>query len=128
VTEIAKALHVVMRTSHEVATAMQEVGAMTEDFGLAAKDQEISTEHITKTILDVKTSSANILEETVVQREGIQQLRNTMQTISRLTNKSLESSQKITETIEELSTQADVLQKSIERFKLQSAIVSGKRR
>lgn len=118
VTEIADALHAVMLTSREVVTAMEEVGAMTEDFGLAAKDQEMSTEQITKIILNVKNLSSDILQETVVQLDGIQQIRDTMSSITTLANQSLESSQKITETTEDLSSQADVLWHSIERFKL----------
>ncbi len=106
VTDIDDALHTVMLTSREVVTAMEEVGAMTEDFGLAAKEQEMSTEQITQTILSVKTLSSNILQETALQLDGIQQIRDTMDSITALAGQSLESSQKVTETTEELSDQA----------------------
>ncbi len=118
VSEIDDALHAVMLTSREVVTAMEEVGAMTEDFSLAAKDQEMSTEHITQTILAVKSLSSDILQETALQLDGIQQIRDTMDNVTTLANQSLESSQKVTETAEDLSGQADVLWNSVERFKL----------
>lgn len=118
VTEIAEALHAVMLTSHEVVTAMEEVGAMTEDFSLAAKDQEMSTDQITQTILSVKNLSEQILQETALQLDGIQHIRATMTSISTLANQSLESSRKVTETTDDLSKQADVLCHAVERFKL----------
>jgi methyl-accepting chemotaxis protein len=80
----------------------------------------MSTEQISNTILDIKTASSDILQETVLQVEDIQQLRTTMQNITTLANQSLESSQKITETTEDLSTQADLLQHAIKRFKLEA--------
>ena len=120
VTDIDDALHTVMLTSREVVTAMEEVGAMTEDFSLAAKDQEMSTEQITQTILSVKTLSSDILQETALQLDGIQQIRDTMDSITALAGQSLESSQKVTETTEELSGQARALWNSVERFKLNS--------
>jgi methyl-accepting chemotaxis protein len=119
VTEIADALHTIMLTSREVVTAMEEVGALTEDFSLAAKDQEMSTEQITGIILNVKNLSSDILQEIALQLKGIQQMRDTMSTISTLANQSLESSQKVTDTTQGLSHQADALWRSVERFKLE---------
>lgn len=118
-TDIAGALHDVMSTGRRVVGAMEEVGAMTEDFTSAASEQEMNTDQINKEILNINTLTSQVFEETSQQLTGLQKILDVAHDIIALAEQSLQSSQKITGTTEDLSSQANLLLNSVERFKLE---------
>lgn len=118
VTEIADALHQVTSTSRGVVAAMEEVGAMTEDFTTVTNEQEMGSEQINKAIVSINEMTSQVFQETAQQFMGIQNMLEAAKNITVLAEQSLESSQKITSTTEDLSDQADLLLRSVDRFKL----------
>jgi methyl-accepting chemotaxis protein len=120
-TEIADALHDVMLTGRHVVDAMQEVGAMTEDFTSVTSEQEMNTGQINKAISTINTMTAQVSQETTEQLAAIQEAFDATQHISTLSGQSLESSQQIVTTTQSLAEQAEVLRRAVERFKLKSA-------
>ena len=118
VSEIAEALRAVMITSRDVVAAMEEVNAMTDDFTLAANDQETSTEMINNAVTRINRMASSIQKATDKQLSGVRQMLDAANDVTTLINQNLDSSHQIARTTEVLASQADLLVRSVDRFKL----------
>ncbi len=119
VTDIADALQEVRSTSHKVVAAMEQVNTMTDDITVATNAQESSTGKINKTIEHINDMASQIQRATSDQLVGIRHLIEAINQVTVLNNHNLESSQDITNTTNELSSQANILLQSVARFKLE---------
>ncbi len=118
VAEITEALHGLMKTSRSVALAMEQVNTMTDHITMATKEQEKETEHINNAIEHINDLASQIQKATTEQLTAIHQLLDATNDVTNLNNQNLESSQYIAATTSALASQADILLKSVDRFKL----------
>jgi methyl-accepting chemotaxis protein len=120
VTNIADTLHKLMAASQDVSDAMERVNVMTNDITTATSQQESSTRQIKQSIEHINDMASQIQKATTEQLNGVQHVLDFMKDVTILIDQNLESSQHITATTEELSSQADILLRSVDRFKLPS--------
>ncbi len=119
VTEIADTLHNLMKGSRDVSAAMEQVNTMTDDIMTAASEQEASTRQIKQTIGHINDMASQIQRATTGQLTGAHQLLETTNNVTNLIDQNLGSSQRIAHTTGELSSQANVLVHSVDRFTLE---------
>lgn len=117
VSEIAEALRKVMRTSRDVVKAMEEVSEMTDDFTIATNEQEMSTEQINNAVTQINTMASQIRQVTDRQLTGVHQMLDAANDVTALIDQNLESAHQIAEVTELLASQADLLVRSVDRFK-----------
>jgi methyl-accepting chemotaxis protein len=120
VTEIADTLHRLMTSSRSVSTAMEQVNTMTDDIMTATNEQEAGTRQIKAAIEHINEMASQIQKATIEQTEGTHHVLEAISEVSILIDQNLESSQQITDTTGELSSQADILLHSVDRFKLRA--------
>ncbi len=118
VSEIAETVHNLKQTSHQVASAMQEVDRMTNDITTATNEQKATTEQIDQSVGHINTMAAQTQQATSEQLDGVQQVLEVASEVSDLIIQNQESSHHITRTTEDLSSQAALLLKAVDRFKL----------
>jgi methyl-accepting chemotaxis protein len=119
VTEIAGTLYTLMVSSRNVSTAMEQVNTMTSDITSATNEQQAGTEQFKQTIEHINSMATQIEKATTEQLTAVRQLLETTATVTGLIDQNLDSSQHIARTTEELSSQAEILLHSVDRFKLQ---------
>lgn len=119
VAEIADMLSKLMISSRTVSTAMEQVNTMTSDITSATNQQQASTEQFKHTIEHINDMASQIEKATTEQSTAVRQLLETTATVTGLIDQNLDSSQHIANTTEELSSQAEILLHSVDRFKLQ---------
>ena len=120
VTEIAETLHGQMTNSRNLAADMEQVNTMTDDITAATEEQEASTRQMNVAITHINAMASQIQGATTEQLEGVQHVFDSIQEVSGLIDQNLQSSQQIMTTTEELSSQADILMRSVDRFKLEA--------
>ena len=118
VTNIAETLHGLMDNSRQVSVAMDQVDTMTDDITLATNEQEASTKQIEQAIALINEMSSQIQQAFGEQLEGVQRLLESTETVVELIEQNQQSSQRISLTTEELTTQSELLLHSVDRFKL----------
>jgi methyl-accepting chemotaxis protein len=122
VTEIAGTLHELMSASHNVSESMERVNVMTNDITTATNKQEVSTTQINQAVENINDMASPIQKATTEQLSGVHNVLEAMNRVTILIDQNLESSQQITDTTKELSSQADSLLHSVARFKLPAQI------
>jgi len=120
VTEIADTLHELMTTSRNVVVSMEKVNTMTDDITAATREQKASTEQINSASHHITEMASQIQQATTEQLTGVRQLLGTTDYVMKIIDENLESSRQIASTTKELSSQADILLHSVDRFKLRS--------
>ncbi len=120
VTEIANTLHTLMATSRTVVTAIEHINARVDDIALATREEEVSTKQIEQAISYINDMTLQIQHATTQQLAGVRHVLDAMKKVTFLIDQNLESSQQVTHVAAELSSQADILLRSVERFKLSS--------
>ncbi len=118
VTDIATTLHALMATSENVAMSMAKVDIMTNDITRATNEQKTTTGQIDLAISHINDMAAQIHLATSEQLRGIQQVLGLASELMTVILKNQESSAQITNTAEALSDQADVLLRSVDRFRM----------
>jgi methyl-accepting chemotaxis protein len=118
VTEIADTLHEVMGSSRNVSTAMTQVNTMIDDITMATNEQEASTRQISQASSNISDMALQIQKATTEQTKGVHLVLDAMKNVSILISQNLESSQQIKHTTGDLSSQADILVHSVDRFKM----------
>lgn len=118
VTEIAGTLHNLQRTSRGVAESMQAVERMTHDITTATNQQKTTTEQINQSIGHIAAMAAHTQQATADQIDGVQRVLDVTSDVVALITENHDSSFKITQTAGELSGQADLLLRAVDRFKL----------
>jgi methyl-accepting chemotaxis protein len=116
--EIVAALQELQATGQEVSTAMERVNVMTDDITAATKEQEASTKQINQAIAHINDMASQIQQATSQQLIGVHQILEATNNITTRINQNLESAQQVAHTAEDLSSQADMLVQSVDRFKL----------
>ncbi|MBD3309080.1 HAMP domain-containing protein [candidate division KSB3 bacterium] len=119
VTEIAETLHDLRSTSRNVLKAMEQVNIMTLDITRATNEQKTTTTQINQAIAHVNDMVSHIQHATNEQLTGVRQLLQITNDVTNLIVQNLESSQNITHGTTELSSQAEILLRSVDRFTLQ---------
>ncbi len=120
VTEVSDTVHELMTTGHGLSTAMGQVNRMTNDITAATNEQKGSTRQINQAIGHINDMSSQIRQVTTKQLDGVTRVLDITNNVTVLIEKNLESSQQIAHTTDELSSQADILRQSVDRFKLSS--------
>lgn len=120
VTEIADTLRKLMATSRNVVVSMEKVNTMTDDITAATREQKASTEQINTASHHITDMASQIQQATTEQLTGVRRLLGTTDYVMKIIDENLESSRQIASTTEELSSQADILLHSVDRFKLPS--------
>jgi methyl-accepting chemotaxis protein len=120
VTEIADTLRELMATSHNVVTAMEQVNTMTDDITAATNEQKLSTEQIHSASVHITEMASQIQRATTEQLTGVHQLLGTTNYVMKNIDQNIESSRQIARITKELSSQADILLHSVDRFKLRA--------
>ncbi len=118
VTEIAGTLHALMMKSRKVSDAMKQVELMTDDITRATNEQKITTGQIDLAIGMVNDMAAQISLAIREQARGIHQVLSVTEEVMKIILQNQESSQHITQTSEQLSSQADLLLQEVERFRI----------
>lgn len=118
VTEIADTLHELLHNSQQIATAMKRVSAMTSDIMRATNEQQLSTVQISTAVEHINEMAEQIHQATAEQITGVHQLLDASQHITSKMSQNRESSLQIGETTQELSLQAEMLLRAIDRFTL----------
>ncbi len=121
VTEIAHTLHTLRATSRAVVTAIERINAMVDDSASATREEETSTKHIELAVTHINDMTLQIQQATTQQLNGVRQVLDAMKKATVLIDQNLESSQQATHIAGELSSQADILSRSVDRFKLGSS-------
>ena len=120
VTEISDELHRLMASSHNVATAIEQVKVLTDEIHMATNEQETSTVQINQAIASINDLASQTHQATQYQFAGLQQILKVSDDATALIDQNFEGSQKITQATKELASQADLLIQSVDRFKLNS--------
>lgn len=120
VTQIADALHELKQTAHTVVSAMEQVDSMTDDMTSSTNEQRATTTQINETIAYINDMASQIKRATTDQAKGIHDVLFATTNVSALMAQNLQSSQHIADTTQELSSQAELLLSSVDRFKLGS--------
>ncbi|MBD3306104.1 HAMP domain-containing protein [candidate division KSB3 bacterium] len=120
VTEMSDALRQLMTNTHSVADAMEKVKAMTDEIYTATNEQEISTKQINQAITHMNELASLIQQSTTYQASGLQEVLQTTTNVTQLIDQNSASSQKITQETQDLAAQADLLSRSVVRFKLKA--------
>lgn len=118
VSQIATTLHDLMTSSQHVSLAMGQVDTMTDDITRSTHEQEASTQQINDAIALINGMTSQIQQATAEQLHGVHTLLTTTGDVTELIDQNLQSSQRISETTVELTSQADILLRSIEHFTL----------
>ncbi len=118
IAEIAETLRDLKANSLAVNEAMDEMRGMIENTTRATKEQQSTTEQINTVIERLNDMAVQIFKATEQQAEGVQQVSTAMQEIANLIEQSLQSSQLVGKTTDELASQANLLLESVDRFKL----------
>ena len=118
VTEITEALHTLMATSRNVSLAMEQVNTMAGQITQATREHHVSTNQIQQTIRQINEMSTQIQHATAQQSVGVRQVLEAADNVAVLTDQDLKSSQEIAQTSEILASQADMLLREVDRFKL----------
>jgi methyl-accepting chemotaxis protein len=121
VTEIAETLHDLMATSRGLSNAMEQVNIMTNDITAATNEQKASTTQISETTTHINEMASQIQQATTEQLTGVHQLLKATNNVTILIDQNLESSRQVAHTAADLLAQADILLKSVDRFKLKAA-------
>ncbi len=120
VTHIADALHELKQTTHAVVSAMKQVDTMTDDITGSTNEQRATTTQINDTIAYINDMASQIKRATTEQEKGIHDVLSATTNVTALMAQNLQSSQHIADTTQELSSQAELLLSSVDRFKLGS--------
>ena len=118
VTNIADTLHAVMTASRNVSEAMEQVNNMTDEITTATSQQEKSAKQMDQALEHINTMASHIQKSTTEQSEAVHHVIAAMLNVTELIAQNLDSSGQITITTEELSSQANILLQSVERFRL----------
>ena len=118
VKEIAETLHGLMATTRQLSTAMEHVNLMTDEITSSTNQQQASTHQINQAIVHINDMASQIQHATTEQLSGVRQLLQMMNGVAGFIRQNLQSSRHIVETTTELSSQADMLLHSVDRFKL----------
>jgi methyl-accepting chemotaxis protein len=122
VTDIADTLHELMAAGRTVSEAMQQVMSMTDDIMTSTNQQEASTKQINEAIEHINGMASQIHQATTDQLGGVQEVLRNVQNVITLIDHNLESSEHIGNTTAELSSQAQILLQSVDRFKLKHSV------
>jgi methyl-accepting chemotaxis protein len=123
VTTIADTLYGLMDKGRAVSESMERVNIMTKDITAATNEQEASTQQINQSITHINEMASQIQRATTEQSVGVGQVLHMMNRVTALVTQNLDSSQQITDTTQVLSSQADLLLHSVDRFTLPQASV-----
>jgi methyl-accepting chemotaxis protein len=122
VTDITDTLHELMAAGRTVSEAMQQVMSMTDDIVTSTNQQEASTKQINEAIEHINGMASQIHETTTDQLGGVQEVLGYMHNVITLIDHNLESSEHIGNTTAELSSQAQILLQSVDRFTLKHSV------
>ncbi|PIE36479.1 hypothetical protein CSA56_00270 [candidate division KSB3 bacterium] len=91
---------------------------MTDDMTTATREHQLSTGQTNQAIAHINDMTLQIQQATTQQLNGIHQVLEVMKGVTTFIDQNLESSQQITRTTGKLSSQAEILLQSVDRFKL----------
>lgn len=118
VTMIAEALHHLMANIHQIFLAIEGVNAMTQQITAATITQEGDTSDIYTAITNINDMASQVQQMARSQLDAVRQAITRANIVNTLIDRNLESSQHIDQTAKELTSQAAVLLRSVDRFRL----------
>ena len=118
ITEMVDTLQGLMLNSRELSTKMEQVNIMTDDIMSATAQQHASTDQINTVTVQLNNMASQIQRATSEQLAGVRRVLDAINEVTDLVNQNLQSSQQIEHTTTILSSQAEVLLQSVDRFKL----------
>lgn len=121
VVQIATTLHDLVATSHQVSASMEQVNTMTGEITAATNQQKSTTEQIHQAVIQINDMSSHIQRAITEQANGVRQLLRMTSDVTGFIQQNLESSRHIVDTTTDLSSQAELLLHSVDRFKLKAS-------
>lgn len=114
----AETLHELMQSSRRVTAAMEEVKQMTNEITTATNEQKMTTYQMHQAIAEIDRMAAHTHHAAAAQLQDVQQVLDAAAEVSMLMAQNFESSVQITQASKEFSSQAQLLLKEVDRFKL----------
>lgn len=122
VAAIAEALHGLTSITQQVFAAMEHVNTMTADMITTIDEHQNGTIQIHQAISHINDMSFQVKQTAADQLAGVRHVLDAAQDVVMLMDHNLESSQQVVQVVKDLSSQADLLSHSVDRFKLTSQV------